>query len=346
MLEDRSSVSLAPEGGARRCTSAPRRTGPPLADELLESSRRFAQSAVAAYSAESWDVFYLHLATALEHLAKSVLASADPVLIADSRGGFDTLLHLTGHGDRARIPEFAGAVKTVGLSDALERVARLIDNYKLPGPGVVHLIEVRNSLVHAGQGGRMAAEQVLGDVAGYLEQLIRARRVDPAAYWGESSDLVTDHREKRLDAIHASYRRRIRAAKDRYAATIRSMDAPTTAAFVSAVISRGINADFSEIPRDCPACGNVGVLFVGLAEPEWEPDWDYGDGQTYVAGMYVASIRIFGQEFNCRACGLALDGPDLELAGMDDSTLAAEDFDAELARRAFEPALMADAAKW
>lgn len=322
--------------------SSNKRNRPPLADELLDSSRRFAQSAVAAYSAESWDVFYLHLATALEHLAKSVLASADPVLIADSRSGFDTLLHLTGYGDRARIPEFAGAVKTVGLSDALERVARLIDNYKLPGPGVVHLIGVRNSFVHAAQGGKMAAEQVLGDVAGYVEQLIRARGVDATAYWGETSELVADHREKRLDAIHASYRRRLQAAKDRYAATIGSMESPARTAFVAAVTPQGINADFSEIPRDCPACGNVGVLFVALAEPEWEPDWDYGDGQPYVAGMYVASIRIFGQEFECRACGIALDGPDLELAGMDDIALAAGDFETELARRAFERELMTD----
>ena len=307
-----------------------------MAADLLASSQVFARSAVTAYSTESWEFFYLHLATALEHLAKSVLVSADPVLIADTRADFETLLHLTGYGHKAKTSDFGRVVRTVGLTEALERAGSLIENYKKPQPGVRLLIDARNGYVHLGQGGKIAAEIVLGDVADYFDQLLMERGIQSQDYWGEGSDLVADHREKRLDAIEASYRRRIQAAKDRYVVKLAGMDDTTRRLVITALTQVDVSEDFSEIPRDCPACEEVGTLYVSLAEPDWEPDYDVADGQAYVAGLYVGSIRIFGQEFNCRACGLVIEDRALELAGMDDFKLKEGEFDVDMAQRAFE----------
>jgi hypothetical protein len=303
-----------------------------MAADLLASSQVFARSAVTAYSTESWEFFYLHLATALEHLAKSVLVSADPVLIADSRADFETQLHLTGYGHKATTPDL-GSVRTISLTEALERAGRLIENYKKPQAGVRLLIEARNGFVHLGQRSKVAAELVLGDVADCLDQLLAERGAKSADYWGEAADLVAEHRGKRLDAIEASYRRRIQAAKDRYSAKFADMDDATRRVVITALTQVDVAADFSEVPRDCPACDEVGTLYVSLAEPTWEPDYD-SDGD--VTGMYVESIRIFGLEFGCRVCGLNLDDRELELAGMGELTLAEGEFDTQVAQEAFE----------
>jgi hypothetical protein len=169
--------------------------------------------------------------------------------------------------------------------------------------------------------------------------MLTERGTKSADYWGEGSELVAGHREKRLDAIEASYRRRIQAAKDRYSAKFASMDDATRRMVITALTQVDVAADFSEIPRDCPACDEVGTLYVSLAEPTWEPDYD-SDGDA--TDLYVESIHIFGLEFSCRVCGLNLDDRDLELAGMDELILAEGEFDVEMAQRAFEEELLPD----
>jgi len=46
---------------------------------------------------------------------------------------------------------------------------------------------------------------------------------------------------------------------------------------------------------DCPACGN-------LAEVDYEPDYDYADGQSYMCGVFPVSVK-------CAFCGLELFEP-------------------------------------
>ncbi len=138
---------------------------------LLRSSSAFARSAIAAYVDESWDVFYLHLATAVEQLVKSALAQVHPSFIADTTGSFDSLLHLCGMGDRARTPDFVSAVRTISVTEALKRVGRVVDGYQEPGTLVYVLLDTRNEIVHAGHDTRQEGEAVLGDVARYVPPL-------------------------------------------------------------------------------------------------------------------------------------------------------------------------------
>jgi hypothetical protein len=312
-----------------------------LRQQLLDASQLFAQSAMSAYADEKWEFFYLHLATALEQLIKAVLANADPVLIAEERPTFETLLYLAGYGPGPGDGEAFVGVKTVSISQSFERIARVVEPYKRHGAGVNRLVDVRNSVVHAGLGGKIAAEQVLGDTAEYMEQLLAAVAKDREAYWGDSAELVADHRGRRLDAITGAYRRRIEAAKRHYHALIDGMDESTRQAFLAAVLSSAETFP-AELLKECPACGNEGVLHIGYAEPDWQPDYDYGDGQVYIAGLYVAKVRFFGHEFSCRACGLDLMDTDLALAGMDDFTLTERDFDVSVATEAFQAQLRED----
>jgi hypothetical protein len=306
-----------------------------VAQRLLASSTSFVRSAAAAYSSESWDVFYLHLATAVEQLVKAVLADANPSFIADTRTGFDSLLHLCGFGHRAKTPHFVSAVRTIGVSEAFERVGRLLDGYQQPPPRVRLLVETRDGVVHAGHRERGEAELILADTAQYIDQLLRAQGVSHQDYWGDAADMVADHTRRRLSAIEASYARRLQAARGRYAQMVSSMDLVGLGAYVAAAIPSAPRDTFDSALAKCPACGHEGEL-TGLPEPEWEADWDVADGQTYVIGAYVSKIHLRADGFRCRVCGLDLGQFELPFAGLGDVTLSEDEYDVTEATRFFE----------
>lgn len=301
-----------------------------VGDRLLASSTRFARSAATAYSDEDWDVFYLHLATAVEQLVKAVLARAHPSFIADvrsnSRDGFDSLLHLCGFGDRARTPSFVAAVRTITASEAVERVSLLVDHYQPPSPLVGLLIQARNGLVHAGHQERTEVEAVLGDVARYVNPLLTSLALDPTAYWGDSAEMVAVHERRRLDASEATYGRRVQAAKDRYARIVSRMDEHTLAAYLGALTPGPLSEPFNSAPVVCPACGEMGLL-TGSPEPVWEPDYDYADGVSYVARVFVSEIVLSPDGFKCRVCGLDLDAEHLAFAGLEHFSLTGDNSD-------------------
>jgi hypothetical protein len=310
-----------------------------VGDHLLASSGRFARSAAIAYSDEEWDVFYLHLATAVEQLVKAVLARAHPSFIADvrpnSKDGFDSLLHLCGYGHRARTPDFVAAARTITAPEALERISLLVENYQPPSPLVSLLFRTRNGIVHVGHQEKAEGEAVLGDVARYVASLLSSQGLDPTDYWGDSAEMVADHAKRRLDASEAAYSRRVRAAKDRYARIVSRMDEQTLAAYLAVVMPEPLAEPFDSAPVQCPACGETGVV-TGSPDPEWEADWDSEGGIPYVDGVYVSEIRLGADRFRCRACGLELDGDDLVFAGLDKVTLTGDDYDLSEASVYFE----------
>jgi hypothetical protein len=61
-------------------------------------------------------------------------------------------------------------------------------------------------------------------------------------------------------------------------------------------------------------CG-TDALVEGTIDVEWKPDWDYADGESYIAGAYP-EVTIFPQRLEYRACGLELEG-EVELAAAD-----------------------------
>jgi hypothetical protein len=305
-------------------------TAASVGDRLLATSARFARSAAAAYSNEEWDVFYLHLATAVEQLVKAVLARAHPSFIADvrpnSRDGFDSLLHLCGYGNRARTPDFVAAVRTITASEALERVGLLVDGYQPPSALVGLLLRARNGIVHVGHQERAEGDAILGDVARYLGPLLSSQGLDPRDYWGDSATMVAVHAKRRLDANEARYRRRLQAAKDQYARLVSRTDEHGLAAYRAAVAPGFPAEPYDSALADCPACGETGLI-TGSPDVDWEADWDYADGEAYVAGAYVSRIHLTADGFRCRVCGLDLGLDDLGFAGLAHITLTDDDCD-------------------
>ena len=308
---------------------------PSVADRLLASSTFFARSAATAYASESWEVFHLHLATALDQLIKAVLASVHPSFIADTSANFDSLLHLCGFGARAQTPEFVAAVRTITASVALKRVERVADDYRKPGSRVILPLETRNAIVHVGHQARTEGELTLGEVAHYVGPLLSSLNMEPTEYWGDSFGLVADHANRRLGAAEAAYKRKVQAAKDRYARTITTMNHASLVAFLAAVAATSLSEPFESAPVECPACGHPGWL-AGSPEPDWEADYDVADGEGYVSGVYVSAIQLRASGFDCPTCGLSLDTSLLPIAELDQVTVNAEDFDVSEATTFFQ----------
>lgn len=290
-------------------------TPQPRAEGLLQRSKFFAQSAMVAYSSESWDVFYLHLAVSVELLAKAILARAHPSFISDPRASFDSLLHLSGFSGRTKKTESA-SVRTIDAREALARVGSFVDNYREPGLRVKALIEARNGIVHGGRPERVEADVVLGEVAQYLSQLLNVIGINGVEYWGASAEMVADHAELRLNAAEAAYARKLQAARNRLAELESSMTEESFALIVAAVAPPAAAPPYDAIPVECPACGHKGVL-IGIAEAgDWEADYDSDGGIPYVDGVYVSTITFGAESFRCSVCQLQLyrdelDGPDL-----------------------------------
>jgi hypothetical protein len=298
--------------------------GDTVAATLLRSSASFAQTAMAAYAIEDWGVFYLHLATAVELLAKGALAHANPAFIADGRH-FDSLLHLSGMGDRASSPQSVSAVRTITVTEALERVGRLLDGYQRAGPYVVTLLERRNAVAHLGQRPEGDEEGIVGDVGRYVPQLLTYVGQTPDLFWGRSVELVTEHTQRRITSIEALYHRQVQACRDRYLAWVGEIDERGLRPVLAALEPTGPSDDFTSFPIECPACGHLGTLH-GDPEPEWEPDYDVADGEGYISGMYVGSINFQGHGFECKVCRLVLD-EGLEFAGLDSKVFRDDDYD-------------------
>lgn len=310
-----------------------------IAAQLLRSSSTFARTGAAAYAAESWDVCYLHLATAVEHLVKAALARTNPLFVADQRGAFDSMLHLAGLSQRATTP--ISAMRTISVTEAMDRARRVIDPYQEPGTEVRLLLEARNGIVHAGANARVQADVVLAEAGRYIAALLPHVDSTEATYWGDFAELVRTHTERRLTEIEGAYQRRTQTARDRFADLTAAMDEVQLGAFVTALEPSAASVDYSAFPVQCPACESTGEVFGGPS-PNWEPDWDVADGMAYAANAYVDSITLDNAAFQCRVCGLTLSGPMLELGGLGTTFSHKDSFDTSTASEFFTRQIMDD----
>jgi len=303
-----------------------------IAATLADSSASFAQITARHFADDAWPLFYLHLATSVELLGKAALAKTNPVYI--SGGDFDSLLHLTGNGRRARAPEFVAAVKTIAASESFKRLPQVVDGYRAHGKLIDTLFDRRNGVAHAGTLVRGQEDAILGEVGRYVGPLLDHLGRTAEQHWGTAAALVAEHAERRRDEIEASYQQRVASARLRYEAWVATVGEAALPAILATREPDGPESDFSAFPVECPACGHLGLLH-GEAEADWEADWDVADGEAFFAGMYVNGISLSGHGFECSVCRLALDEDELALAGLDSRVFTDDDFDADRAYRHF-----------
>jgi hypothetical protein len=192
---------------------------PPLDEALYASAVRFAGSSVQAFAAEDDAVFLLHAGTALEHLAKSLLASLHGSLIAISNPRqFGSLLFLAGFEKESGIK--GSQMRTVSMEEALSRAGHLVPplaNLKAP---LQPLVDGRNSVAHAALADRITAESSLVPFLRACDLLLSKMERDRAAFWGDMLDVVDARETESAEAATIAALEKIAAAKAAFAALV------------------------------------------------------------------------------------------------------------------------------
>lgn len=277
----------------------------PQVSRLLSSAETFAQSALRARLDGDSMVYLLHASTALELLAKAYLASLSGSLIAAH--DFDSLLHGCGHSRHART--HPSRMKTITMSEALRRVRQVEPAFKHHEPSLQLLADVRNGVVHAG------FLEPGADEAGFVP-FLRACDVllntipggDRSQMWGELVSTVDARLSESAREVELLVTDAIASARLAFEQRYGSMDPAVREGVLSGIESSYGVTKYEQFLVECPACGRQ-ALTSGSHDVDWEADWDFADGEAYIAGGYPVVTYLPGY-LHCRICELELDGYD------------------------------------
>ncbi|MFF4308516.1 hypothetical protein [Streptomyces sp. NPDC001507] len=269
--------------------------------ELFPGARRFAQSALDALSKDDEEVFLLHAGVSIERLAKAVLAQKSPFLLLETKGNGneDALFQIAGL-------EQSKKIRTIGAASAIARLKRLGVLPQTKDPELDGLIELRNGVAHltAAHDGSFDA---LAKFVGTSTTLLTAwGRSGPEHYWGPHYGLVELTLSEVGEKAARHFSRLIEQA--RYRVAQRAQALPQTA-MEALLKERSVNVALTWpnsrtvlLPRECPACGNLGALLTGPPV-------------LITSGKPGEAVP---QRFVCFICDLDLRTPEeLASAGMD-----------------------------
>lgn len=294
------------------------------AEALARSAATFLQRGLAARSEPTdADLFVVYVATALEHLAKSVLVGVHPALI--SHQAFDDLLHSVGRSDLAKTPR--AAQRTISASDAITRCAQVVPDLQPLVAITKTVFAARNGLVHLAVPAEDADEKAIGDLLRVVAVLVDHcpltldECVGPYAQWvhvvlsGRATAIERDVQDLIAAAVER-FRKRESALTDEERATLK-------VAVDKAVHQPGTD-QYEYLAAECPACSST-ITIEGGFDVDWEVEWDYADGESYAAGSYPRLFFTPGYLY-CPTCHLELDGEErLTAAGFD--RMERQDFD-------------------
>jgi hypothetical protein len=280
-----------------------------LNEQLVESSATFARSALQAQH-DDHRVFLLHAGTALEHLAKAVLARRHPSLIVASND-FESLLHACGESTAARRPR--SKMRTINAAEAIGRASRFVPTVEALVPDIELLILVRNGVAHLGAASSDDAEDVLAPYLKASEELRAALDMDRATYWGEFVDLVDSALKENTEKARLRVETALAIARQEFEKRFGELDTPTKQGMLRVIEAGYAPEKYDEQLLDCPACGTPALAF-GSVKVEMDEDWDHHERVLIGVHGYFTFIP---NRLRCSACGLVLDGRDeLDAAGI------------------------------
>jgi hypothetical protein len=262
-----------------------------LQNDLLESAKRFARSALRARSDRQYDVFFLYAGIAIELLAKAFLASQNPAFIARPND-FASLLQASGFGTRPQ-----SEMRTIGFDEALNRVGHFVHSLgksKERRPQELNRLgDLRNGVAHLGQDVQhAAAEQVLVPFLRGCDALLAAMKIERPDFWGDLTEVVKARLAEFTEAAVIRATEAVAAARTLFESRWSSTPPEELEGVLKAIeASYEVSGNQRQLVV-CPACGRQAMV-VGTTEvANWEPDYDQGDfGETYSDGSPEAVER-------------------------------------------------------
>ncbi|GAA2112585.1 hypothetical protein [Actinomadura alba] len=287
-------------------------------DQLLASAQNFAGRALRAYIDDDDQVILLHSAMSLEHLMKAVLCDMNSALLVEFRpGSLDSLLHLTGHGPKAKKKH----PRTISAREALDRIRKIVSDLGVPKEKLEELIDVRDGVVHTGFLDETDTREVFTVYLRCCNKLFEELKVSPDERWGDHQEMVDTLISESLSEIERTVKQQLAAAKFRINELLTKIPENEHVSVMTArqsSLTRVLLPGREILTEKCPACEDESATYIG--EDDEIVDYDVeGDGHgnyhSFVTGVYP----IFRAEsFICGVCDLKLSGEDeLTAAGLE-----------------------------
>lgn len=274
---------------------------------LAESAQWHAQRAIQLFVSEDLNELLdaaVSAGTAVELLAKTYLATIEPVLLAD-KGDRDTVLIMGGRGELASVDPLL--MKTISALDAL-RLAKYFHR-ELPWfqQDTVSL-RVRNAAIHMAlvQGDELRWAVI--QMSRLVESLIIPLDLDRESFWGSNAMsvvnyLIDEDKTERARTVAAK-----KAAAERYLIELLQGLSDENRRVMLAVLSGrspNIFIDHNE-PQQCPVCEQQGWLICGVESGPIQRQAEE-DGGFSVWAERIAYPVIF----KCPVCQLHVEEDEL-----------------------------------
>jgi hypothetical protein len=284
---------------------------------LQTSSQRWLSTGLAAFAQGdgSFDFAVHHFGVALEHLLKAYLASQHPALVVEA-SDFESLLHATGHGDRAKRP--STRTKTIGLAVAFSRVKRLLaKKITVTEAEFEPVLAARNGVAHAAHYDSDEVMAVLTTCLRIADTVLVELGIPPEEYWGDHLQLHDHLADRRATELQMTFTTKIAQAKAVAAGRLSSMTSEQRRRMVAelSAFNSQPSAPYPGEPgtidydrhQPCPACNGQGWLH-GATDIDWH---------GVVADSSSLPVVLFhASSYDCGLCGLHLTGDELSLAGL------------------------------
>lgn len=269
---------------------------------LSGSSARFAQSALQGLPSGDTDTFALHAGIALEHLAKALLVTQHPVLVAAD--DFDSLLHASGHSTMAH----RATMRTITVTEAVRRAGRFVPQLQNLQNELKVLCDARNGVAHLAHAGQVS--DLLVPFLKGCELLRNVLGLDRDVYWGEFVSLVDEALQASVDEARLRVANALGSARLEFEKRYTHLDADARDGVIHAIEAGYDPEKYEEQIIECPACKSP-ALASGAVETHWEQDDE--DSVSFIATFFPGHLR-------CRVCDLELDGDnELRVAGVENT---------------------------
>lgn len=252
-----------------------------------------------------------HAGSAVELIAKAVLARLDPRVLAKGPAAqhhlLDTLVER--HGRLGHTPRTLRLdASTIDAAVAIDLVHRLVPECRPHRGAAEKARAIRNGAVHMAKWDDSVLDDIITGVLSYVTAALPAAHQRADDVWSEGLLAEVDRVTRaRLDRIARVANMKVIHARERYKELSSVLSRETRDALVADLSGRFVgNVDYQE-RFDCPACA------LPYAWLQWFADFEAvrdGEDWGYEGGLVFSGLR-------CPVCTLDLDADEVASLGID-----------------------------